>query len=517
MTPTQIHKGHAIFQTIEPEKFRAIFPALREAEVQGRRFCAVPHTLENARLLRNLGIAAPSPIRFEYRWPIMPGRTPGWWQIDTAEFLTLNPRAFVLSGMRTRKTLSTLWAADYLMRKKIIKRSLVVAPLSTLERVWGDHLFMNFHHRSFAVLHGTAEKRRRLLDQKHDFYIINHDGLEIIRPELEKRDDINLIIIDEVAVFRNSRTARWKTMKKLVTAERFCWGLTGTPTPNDHSDAFGICKLIKSENYNGSFTRFKNDVLMQVGPFRWVPRRGAEQIVARVLSPSIRFTREVVTDLQPQIIERQAELSPQQKHHINELIKQATTEIGGSTVTAVNAAVLISKLVQASLGAIYSGDGTIARLDFGPRMSVIREVIEENLPGKVIVFAPFTSAIDALASELKKKWTVAVVDGRTSTGKRNEVFRDFQEKKDPHLLVAHPGTMAHGLELSAADLILWAAPCNSNETYQQACCRIDGGGQKNKIDICHVFATSTERKIYDTLKSKGKLQDLALDLIKGKK
>jgi hypothetical protein len=69
---------------------------------------AVHHTLEAAKVLRNMGCDAPAPIRFEYRWP---GKfKPFQHQIVMSEFLTLHRRAFNLSEMGTMKTNAALWA-----------------------------------------------------------------------------------------------------------------------------------------------------------------------------------------------------------------------------------------------------------------------------------------------------------------------------------------------------------------------------------------------------------------------
>jgi len=509
----RIINDYICFTHPKPLEIYEVFPDFKQACIAGESVCAVPFNLDSARLLNNMGVQVESPIRSQYDWPIMAGRTPGWWQVDTAEFLTLNPRAFCLNKMRTRKTLSTLWAIDYLQRTGAMGRALIVAPLSTLEIVWGDHIWYNLPRKRYAVLHGTAEKRRQLLAQNHEIYIINHDGVEILQQELRDRTDITHVVIDEIRAFFNAKTKRWKAMKSIITPERTAWGLTGTPTPNAPTDAYGQMKLIKPENFTGHFTHFKNTVMQQFGPFKWVPRRGHEEIVKKCLSPAIMFERSVVTEMEPQLIERHAELTPQQAKHLNELMRQAVTEINGTVVTAVNAAVLIQKIVQAAAGVIYGAGGEVVEMDFGPRLKVVEELIAEN-EEKVIVFAPFTGVLDSIARELSKKWSVEVVDGGVSAGKRAKIFGDFQTKKDPHVLVAHPGCMAHGLELTAASLIVWYAPHNNADTYGQACARIDGGGQTAKIDIAHISATSAERKIYAALREKRKMQDVICELFK---
>jgi hypothetical protein len=89
---------------------------------------------------------------------------------------------------------------------------LILSPLSTLERVWGDAIFKGFPNRKGVVLHGTAQRRKKLLKTDADFYIINHDGFNIIADEVKGMFD--LIIVDEAAVLRNPSTQRFKVFRK---------------------------------------------------------------------------------------------------------------------------------------------------------------------------------------------------------------------------------------------------------------------------------------------------------------
>jgi len=85
------------------------------------------------------------------------------------KFLVENMRAYCLNGLGTGKTAATTWAADYLMEQKVIRRCLIVAPLSTLERVWGDHIYTSLPKRKFVVLHGTKTATARLTKDRLEF------------------------------------------------------------------------------------------------------------------------------------------------------------------------------------------------------------------------------------------------------------------------------------------------------------------------------------------------------------
>lgn len=82
------------------------------------------------------------------------------------------------------------------------------------------------------------------------------------------------------------------------------------------------------------------------------------------------------------------------------------------------------------------------------------------------------------------------------------------------MLVAQPAAMSHGLTLTAASTIVWYAPIPSNDIFEQANARITRPGQKHSQLIVMIEGTPIERKYYQRLKDKQKVQGVLLDLIK---
>jgi SNF2 family DNA or RNA helicase len=169
--------------------------------------------------------------------------------------------------------------------------------------------------------------------------------------------------------------------------------------------------------------------------------------------------------------------------------------------------------MQTVSGTVYDVNGIHRQVDCAPRLALCRELIEEA-GAKVIVYVPFTGNLKFLEEELGKHYTVASVNGATSVPMRNRIFQQFQNDPEPRVLVAHPGCMSHGLTLTAANTIVWWAPVNSNDTYNQANGRIDRISQTNKMNIIHIAATAVERDVYKRLKEKTKLQNVLLDAIR---
>ena len=138
-----------VITTRNPSKYNIIpkSKVLGALDGSGLYEVAVHWGLDEAHVLKNMGVRnVPSPILRSYQWP---GRyKPFKHQIDTSAFLTLHDRAFVFSEPGTGKTLSALWAADYLMKQGKVRRCLVLCPLSIMHSAWMADLANSIIHRS---------------------------------------------------------------------------------------------------------------------------------------------------------------------------------------------------------------------------------------------------------------------------------------------------------------------------------------------------------------------------------
>ncbi len=191
-----------ILQLKDPTRVTSVLPYSREVTYKGKVLTQVRFGLDEVRVLRNLGINAPSPIGTYYDWagPF----TPLDHQRKTSEFLTLNPKSICLSSMGTGKTLSVLWSADYLMEIGKVRKALIVGPLSTVGSVWHNEVMRHFlSKRRSVVLHGEKKRRLKLLNEDADFYIINHDGIKTIHEELMAQN-FDMVVVDEASMFRNA-------------------------------------------------------------------------------------------------------------------------------------------------------------------------------------------------------------------------------------------------------------------------------------------------------------------------
>ncbi len=486
-----------VFETAAPEKVTSI---ISRSKVVDTDKVVVAWGLNEVRALAGLGYKdTPSPILRDYKWP---GKfTPFDHQKTTASFFTLYDKAFCFSEAGTSKTAAAIWAADYLMEIGEVRRVLVLCPLSIMKAVWQQDLFTFAMHRSCGIAHGSPKQRANVVRSNAEFVVINFDGLGTVEDEVIQ-GGFDLVIVDEATVYKNTSTVRWKTLNRVMKHIQRLWMMTGTPVAQSPLDAYGLARLVNPENAPRTIMQFKDSVMFRVSQFTWVVKPTATETVHKLLQPAIRFEKKDCLDLPPVVhMERHAPLTLQQEQYYNLLKSKMVIKAAGETVTALNAAAGLQKLLQIAGGAVYSDDGETIEFDVSNRINVVIEAIEQT-NNKVLVFVPFTHTIRLLLEAITKHGiTAAVIDGKVSMDERTRLVDAFQKQANPRVLIIQPQAAAHGLTLTAADTVVWYAPVPSVETYLQANARIDRPGQKNNMTVVHISGSDVEQRLYKLLRS----------------
>jgi SNF2 family DNA or RNA helicase len=494
-----------LLRTRTPQKY-SVIPRSKIVEEyeDGSASIAVFWGLDEARVLKNLGVKdVPSPITKRYNWP---GRyKPMEHQIETAAFLTMHRKAFVFSEPGTGKTLSALWAADYLMERGEIRRVLILCPLSIMQSAWMGDINNSIIHRSAIVAHHTQASRRiEMIQQNYEFVITNYEGLNLIAEEINSNGKFDLVIVDEANAYKTVSTKRWKTLASVIKPNTLLWMMTGTPASQSPVDAYGLAKLVNPDNVPRFFTAWRDKVMNKLGMFKWVAKQESKDLVHEALQPAIRFTKAQCLDLPPVItMTREVAMTTQQVKYYNMLKDKMLVQASGETISAVNAAVAVSKLLQISCGSAYTDNREVVEFDATPRLSVLEEILDET-DRKVLVFAMFTSSIDAIHTHLlKRNISAEMIRGDVPAHKRGDIIRRFQTEKDPRVLVMQPQASAHGITLTAADTVVFFGPLMSVEQYTQCIARADRKGQdSDKVTVIHIESSPIEKRMFKALVNK---------------
>lgn len=460
----------------------------------------------------------------EYAWPSKSKDfRPFQHQIQSVIFLLQNKRAYNFSDLGTGKTMSHLWCADFLQVNDKVKQVLIISPLSTMQSVWGSEIFLNFPHRKYRIAHGDRASRIAAINSKADYIIINHDGIAIDEVEDAiirkiRSGDIGLIIVDELTAFKKHTTKRSKAMQRIERAAGLkvgLHGITGAPTPNSPTEAFGQAKIVNPyvKGMPKYFKQFQQSVEYQAAPYMWFPLPNADEIVNKILQPAVRFKRDDCIDIpECQYIEKVIEFTPEQKAIYKQMKDDLLVEYSQGEITAVNAAVKMSKLLQIAAGSVKDDNGNVMQIDSSTRDEELWEIFEQTGKSKLVVFSAFRASISHLEEFFRKRGVkVASIHGSVGHDSRAQYIRDFQDG-DLQVLVIQPQSSAHGITLTASNVIVWYSLVPSGEIHIQANGRITRAGQKRKQLIYYFIGCKAEQRILKLLQDKGDMSHRVLNL-----
>ena len=425
---SKFHKALVVPRSLGMER---LFP---EAKPLNEKQLVLKHGLAEYTLLRRLGFAVPNPINCYYNWA---EGNPYHVQRVTCSLLTASPRAYVLNDMGTGKTRATLWAWDYLRGNGYCGKLLIVAKRSTLSLVWANECRKVIPHRGFQVLYGSKKKRlERLADPDAELFIINHDGMKVIQDELDKRKDIDVLVIDELATYRNPNP-RSKAIMKFAERQKFVWGLTGSPMPNEPTDVWMQCRIITPHTVPKYRSHARDMLMIKRHEYHWDPKPDAVDRAYSWMQPAVRFSLADVVEL-PEIVVRDINvgMTLQQQKGYTDVKNLFITKFQGQEVNAPNAAVAVNKLLQIAGGFVYGADAqgkkTTIKLDSTPRVEVLIDLIQ-SASRKVLVFCPFRHMVMGLheimnGDPAKDPNYVehAVIHGDVTDSQRNKIFDAFQ-------------------------------------------------------------------------------------------
>jgi superfamily II DNA or RNA helicase len=311
-------------------------------------------------------------------------------------------------------------------------------------------------------------------------------------------------LVHNCNAYKNPTTQRWKSLQSIVQPHTYLWMMTGTPASQSPVDAYGLAKLVNPNGVPKFYTAWRDKVMNKITQFKWAPKPESKTLVHEALQPAIRFTKAQCLDLPPVLtVTRDVALSPQQTKYYKLLKEQMLVQAAGETISAVNAGVMVSKLLQVSCGAAYTDDREVVEFDASARLKVLMEVIEET-NRKVIIFAMFRSSIDTITTYLEKNNVkTAQIHGDVSATKRGAIINDFQHTPNVQVLVMQPQATAHGITLTAADTVVFYGPLMSVEMYLQCIARADRKGQNSdKVTVVHIQSSPIEQKMFKAMASK---------------
>lgn len=447
--------------------------------------------------------------------------TPHSYQGRAKDFILEHEACGLFLEMGLGKTVITLTAIDELLNDRFeVSKVLVIAPLRVAEDTWSreskkwDHL----QHLKIVKILGDAATRKAALKKNADIYVINRENVVWLVEHLEKERikwPFDMVVIDELSSFKSNQAKRFKALRKMRPMIDRIVGLTGTPAANSLMDLWAEMYLLdRGERLGRTLTAYRGNWFRPgygngYVTYKWEPRRGAlEQITKRISDITVSMKAEDYLTL-PDKIENTVEvhLDPKAEKAYKEMERESLLEIEGDEIAAMDAAAVMSKLLQLANGFVYDVKHD-SRFIHSAKLEALEEIVEAADGSPVLVFYNFQADKDAILAKFHEARLL----------ENDSTIEDWNKGKIK-MLLAHPASAGFGLNLQdGGHIMAWYGLPWSLEQYLQAVARLQRQGQKYPVMVYHIITAGTvDEQVAKSLAKKDMTQSALIEVLKDRK
>lgn len=241
-----------------------------------------------------------------------------------------------------------------------------------------------------------------------------------------------LVVYDESIQASTHNAAQTKGGMFLTQGAQYARILSGKPQKKGPHDLWSQYRLIghlQDMEYHPFKTAF-----CKMGGFKGKEVMGVqnEQILQNLISKwTFRATKADWTDLPPKLPGslREYKLTPEMEAMYKSMENDFVLWLNSEEVVTIDAALTkYIKLAQIQCGWIYDEDGKARKLvedDKNPRLNLLKQILEDEIEGKVLIPYNFKPVFDQLLNALGGEDKVAWIKGQMSTAETEEQKRRF--------------------------------------------------------------------------------------------
>jgi len=428
-----------------------------------------------------------------------------------------NKAAGLLLAPSLGKTLITLFAFYILRKRKEVDTLIVVASVLIIHSVWLREVKKWGFPFTCSMMQGTPKQREKAFDKDADIYLTNYENLEWLERQLiksRKPYKFDMCVLDESSKIKNTKTKRFKIIKRIAKLFKRRYILTGSPIPNGLKDIFAQVFFLDLGKSLGQYvTAFLNRYFYPSGykGYIWLPLPDSFDKIFKLVKPFILRIGHEVLDMPPlHKVNRIITLSGKVKQQYDDLENEFIAEVNGGVIVAENAASKSAKLRQMTGGNVYDSDGTTINIH-EEKVEELKEIVDELQGSPCIVAYEFRHELAVLQKHFPN---APYIGGGVSAKEGDEIAEQWNRGNVP-VLFGNPASIAHGLNLqeSGYHLIMFSMTWNL-EYYEQLYQRLWRQGQKNTVFIIHLIAEGTiDEAMLKAVNAKDKTQRAMLEAL----
>jgi hypothetical protein len=400
------------------------------------------------------------------------------------------------------KTIIALTAIEELLRDKVIRHALVIAPKRVANIVWPDEIESWDHVKKlrYMLLNGGPIQRGLGLTPASlaqcNLTIIGLDNAQWLVEELEKLPDdsplFDLLVIDEISRLRNPKGERAKALAKIAHRFKMIWGLSGTLRPSGPEDLFMPARVVtKGKLWGRSFYSWRKSRFYPAdyNGYTWSPFPGAEDQINADLAPYVATVADgELVQPEPTIIFDKVQLPPGARAQYDRMERKLMMGAGEAVIVAANAAVATGKLAQMANGFVYDTErGSQAVALHSAKREWLEDLIE-NATGPTLLIYEYQEDLRMLQELLPN---LPYLGSGVSDIVAGQNILMWNRGLLPFMAL-HPASGGHGLNLQhGGSDMAWMSPTWSPEYWEQTIARINRSGQTKQVMVRVCVARNT--------------------------
>lgn len=439
------------------------------------------------------------------------------YQFEAVKFLLEHCNAGIFLDPGMGKTSTTLTAIDVMKRKGAIGPVLIIAPIRPMYKVWPDEIRKWGHtaHLKYTILHGDNKDKH--LNDVADIYLLNPEGLKwFMAADGMEKIKPDMLVIDESTKFKDYSTARFKLLKPWLKKFKRRVILTGEPAPNGYMDLFGQIYIADEGNALGRFiTHYRAQYFYPTGfgGYEYKLQTGAaEKIQERIKPLVMRLAAEDHLEM-PELIFNDIliDLPDNARGIYKQFEDDFLVEIGDATIVSTNAAAVGSKCRQVANGGVYD-EFHLTHHIHDHKTAALVDLVEQLQGNPLLVAYEFQHDLERIQRALPD---APCLTG--ASGPKLERMIDGFNRGDIPVLVGHPASAGHGLNLQAAcHHVCFYGLTWDLDLYHQFYKRVWRQGQpSNRVFVHRILADKTlDRTVARVLYQKDATQTHFLNAIR---
>lgn len=434
-----------------------------------------------------------------------------------------NDRWLLLDAPGLGKTAQIIHIAEELKATRGLKHCFIICGLATLKTNWKSEIQTHSDlsctilgervtRTGSTVIDSVAKRAEILKEPIEEFFIItNIETLrsdEVIEAFKKGKNEIDMIVVDEIHKCKSKKSQQGKNLLKLKNA-KYKIGATGTLLLNNPLDAYVPLSWIEAEKstlttFRYFYCEFSNQMTGQVTGVK-----NMDILKNQMSAVSLRRTKDLLNLPPKNVINEYVDMNEKHRKFYDDIKKGIKKEVDKVKLTTQSVLAMITRLRQATASPSILTTSDITSSKIERTVDLVEQIVSNG--DKVVIFSTFKESAYKL-KELLSEYNPVLLTGDTKESEVEIIKSRFQTDDSCKVFIGTWQKAGTGITLTAANYMIFIDTPWTYAEFEQSQDRIYRIGTKKSVFIYNLICKDTiDERVKDILYTKKAISDFVID------